>query len=129
MNILKTHIDRIKNFTSSDQVSDYLMQLGNEVQVDSSIRIRENFVRGCQSFVWVDCEKSNNTVKFKFSGSGKLSLGVCKVLSDALNDKTVEEITRTTFSEFHEFSRSLPINRQRGMQAILNRMHKIAKVS
>lgn len=104
----------------SELFYDYIIELGQDLDDLSEIRTPENFVDGCQSAVWVALV--NN--KFVVDSDAFIVKGVAKIISEEANSmKNPADLSLNTFSSITKF---LTTQRQRGMQAIINKIREIS---
>lgn len=96
----------------SEMFYDLLMEIGTKpCMVD--IRKTENFISGCQSQVWIAVVNNRIVV----DADAIMVRGIARVISDYA--KQHDDIK---FSDFHKITKPLTMQRQRGMQAIINRI-------
>ena len=96
----------------SELFYDFLMEIGSKpCKVD--IRKVENFISGCQSQVWIAVVND----KIVVDADAIMVRGIARVISNYA--KQHDDIK---FSDFHKITKPLTMQRQRGMQAIINRI-------
>jgi len=93
---------------------DQLIEIGSP-DPEQDIRQQEYFVPGCQSSVWIKEEANNILV----DSDAYLVRGIARVLVEFANNN--DEIS---MSDFHSITKPLTIQRQRGMQAIINKLRE-----
>ena len=121
---MEQHINKLK-----DSSIDYLIELARSEQVHADIKTPDKFVRGCKNYIWVSTDpQSDNTFKFRFASSSYISLGMCLILGSHLNGLTATQISQVKFSDLKKFTVYLPLERQRGVQAVLNKIHQEVKL-
>lgn len=104
----------------SELFYDYIIELGQDLDDLSEIRTPENFVDGCQSAVWVALVDN----KFVVDSDAFIVKGVAKIISEEANSmKNPADLSLNTFSSITKF---LTTQRQRGMQAIINKIREIS---
>ena len=59
---------------------------------DTSQRVDENIIRGCQSQVWLVHEFRDNTLHFAMDSDAHIVRGRISIVLIALNDRSPEEI-------------------------------------
>ena len=105
----------------SELFYDYIIDLGQDLDDLSEIRTPENFVDGCQSAVWV----ARLDDKFVVDSDAFLVKGVAKIITEEANSMSDPKmLSMNTFSEITKF---LTTQRQRGMQAIVNKIRQISE--
>ena len=120
---MEHHISKLKNSTI-----DYLIELARSEPVHADIKTDDKFVRGCKNYIWVSADpQADNTFKFRFASSSYISLGMCLVLGSHLNGMTAKQLSQVKFSDLKQFTVYLPVDRQRGVQAVLNKIHREVK--
>lgn len=107
--------------------TDYLISIAKDYPVHADIKVPNNFVRGCKNYIWFDTCEFDGTYEFKFASGSMISLGMCIVLGSYLSAKTRNEILSVKYSDLKDFTRHLPGERQKGVQAVLNRIHQRLK--
>lgn len=104
----------------SELFYDYIIELGQDLDDLSEIRTPENFVDGCQSAVWVALVDN----KFVVDSDAFIVKGVAKIISEEANSmKNPADLSLNAFSSITKF---LTTQRQRGMQAIINKIREIS---
>lgn len=120
---MEQHINKLKNSSI-----DYLIELARAQPVHTDIKTPKQFVRGCKNYIWVSTDpQSDNTFKFRFASSSYISLGMCVILGSHLDGLTAEQVGKVKFSDLRDFTVYLPLERQRGVQAVLNKIHQEVK--
>lgn len=111
----------------SDPIT-YMMDLAKQEPIHADIKQPCNFVRGCQNYIWYEMFPQGNRFGFRFASGSAISLGMCLILGSYLSDKSLNEIQKVKFNDLREFTRHLPMDRQRGVQAVLNRILQQTKL-
>lgn len=128
MNTIEQYTQQLTDLTSRDQVLEYLIYLGESLPEFNSKNInKQTHVRGCQNNIWATCQKETDRCYYSFHSDSKIVRGVCKILLDVYNSKTATEVTSISYYDFRSIASLLTHERQRGMQAIINRIHRLAK--
>ena len=123
---IQQHIDIIDQL-ESDEVYDYVLELG---QADVGIfteRLDEHFVHGCQSPVWVTGVDEPTGWEFAIDSDSFMVRGVGHIICDCLSGMTTEEIAEVTFYDFKDLSAYFSTQRRQGMQSIINKIKSISK--
>ena len=126
---LNNYIETIKEINDYSSLIEWFNSLSKGLAVNHSIRTPENFVYGCQISTWFTCANIDGELKFSFDSDSNIVNGIVKILLDTLTGLTREEITQVQFYDFREISARLPIERQRTLQFILNKAHKLANIT
>lgn len=124
---LNEYINLIKDFDSVEVFYDMLMENGKKIAKNKQydIRQQENFVNGCQSQVWLTGTVSNNQWNFLFETDTYMVYGIGKIILDTFNNLSSTEIQQITYHDFKPVASVLSSQRQRGLQAIINKIHTI----
>tara|TARA_B100000927_G_C16322154_1_gene411801 strand:- start:196 stop:567 length:372 start_codon:yes stop_codon:yes gene_type:complete len=102
---------------------DMLLEIGGDMEDLSSIRVSENYVSGCQSSVWVTAEKVEGVWDIKTDSDAFMVKGIAKLVAEVA--KTDPSALR--FGDFHSITKNLTVQRQKGMQAIINRIRQLTE--
>lgn len=122
---MEQHLTKLKNSSI-----DYLIELARSEVVHTDIKTSDKFVRGCKNYIWVSTDpQPDNTFKFRFASSSYISLGMCLILGSHLNGMNATQIKQVKFSDLRKFTVYLPVERQRGVQAVLNKIHQEVKTN
>lgn len=124
---LNEYINLIKDFDSVEVFYDMLMENGKKIAKNKQYNIRqqENFVNGCQSQVWLTGSFANDQWKFLFETDTYMVYGIGKIILDTFNNLSSAEIKQITYHDFKPVASVLSSQRQRGLQAIINKIHTI----
>jgi cysteine desulfuration protein SufE len=115
----------------SDADSRYqkIIELGKSLPpFDSSLKIPENVVKGCQSVTYLHAFLQNGKVYFKISSDALISAGLAALLVNVYNEEPPETILKCPplFLENIGISKSLTPNRAQGLYSIHLRMKQEA---
>jgi len=99
---------------------DYLIEIGQDLEDLSDIRTPDNYVDGCQSAVWVTVKDNNYVV----DSDAFIVKGVAKVITEEANSMTNTETL--SLKHFSDVTKFLTVQRQRGMQSIINRIRELS---
>jgi sulfur transfer protein SufE len=105
----------------------YIMSLAKAEPVHVDIKKPCNFIRGCKNYIWFEMIPKGTNYGFLFASGSNVSLGMCLILGSYMVGKTPEQMAQVKFSDLREFTKYLPGERQKGVQAVLNSMHKQLK--
>jgi len=122
---LDSYIKLVKDLDDTGLLYQYLLDLSKEIETDIGIRSSANYVNGCQSQVWITGKCINDSWTFKFNSDALMVKGLGKIILDTYNDLSSEEIQTITFHNFKPLAATLSTQRQRGLQAIINKIHQI----
>jgi sulfur transfer protein SufE len=127
--ILAQYIETVNDIKNYSEFVEWVNSLSKQLTVDSSIRVPEHFVYGCQVSTWFKCSVDNNKLFFSFDSDSNVAKGVVKILLDVIDGLTVEEIKKISFYDFRKITCLLPTERQRTLQIILNKAHELANTT
>ena len=90
----------IEEFSAFDDWMDkyqMLIDLGNDLEpLDEQYKTEQNLIEGCQSRVWVQCDKQEDgTLHFSAESDALIVKGIIALLIRVLNDHTPDEILGT----------------------------------
>lgn len=112
----------IKNHSQLQQM---LLSLAKQIPDNHSLRSNENYLYGCQSDVWLSGICERNQWSFQFDSDSQMVKGIGKIITDCFNGLDTEKILSINFFAFRQIAATLPGERQRGFQFIINRIHTI----
>ena len=124
---LDSYTDLFKELNDRDFLYQSLLDYGKSIPDNISIRTKENYINGCQSQVWVVGSITDNRWTFTLDSDAIMVKGIGKIVLDTYNDLTTEEILSITFHHFKSLTILLSTQRQRGLQAIINKIHTITR--
>ncbi len=102
---------------------DMLLEIGGDIEDLSSIRITENYVSGCQSAVWITAKKVDNVWDIKTDSDAFMVKGIAKLVAEVATPNP----SAIRFGDFHSITKNLTVQRQKGMQAIINRIRVLTE--
>ena len=82
---------------------------------------------GCQSSLWLWSEPQNNKWQFDIISDAHMVQGLGQIVTDVFSGMSSSEVLETKFIDFHPLSRLLTTQRQRGLQSVINHIHKRVK--
>ena len=102
---------------------DMLLEIGGDIEDLSNIRITENYVSGCQSAVWITANKVKGVWDIKTDSDAFMVKGIAKLVAEVANP----DPSAIRFGDFHSITKNLTVQRQKGMQAIINRIRVLTE--
>jgi cysteine desulfuration protein SufE len=123
---LESYVELVKDLRDSGLLYQCLIDYGKNIDTDIGIRNQQNFVNGCQSQVWITGTCKSDLWYFKFDSDAIMVKGLGKIILDTYNGLNKEQIAAITFHQFKPLASTLSTQRQRGLQAIINKIHKIS---
>ena len=98
---------------------EYLIELGNDMGDLMELRKHEHFVPGCQSAVWLSYDGSQYTV----DADSYMVKAVAGIIVDEAHEMT--DPSKLSFNHFKDIAKALTSQRQREMQAIINKIREL----
>jgi|TARA_R110002124_G_scaffold76582_4_gene205170 cysteine desulfuration protein SufE len=123
---LQQYIDNI-NQLESEEVYDYVLEIGQQAKGMFTDRLDEHFVHGCQSPVWVTGIDEPTGWEFSIDSDSYMVRGVGHIICECLSGLTTDEIKEVTFFDFKDLSVYFSTQRRQGMQSIINKIKSISK--
>lgn len=124
---LESYIELVKDLKDSGLLYQCLLDYGKNIPTDIDIRTQSNYVNGCQSQVWITGTCAEDTWNFKFDSDAIMVKGLGRIVLETFNGLTAEQIQAITFHQFKPLAVTLSTQRQRGLQAIINKIHTITR--
>ena len=125
---LNDHLESIQ-VLDVEYFYDHLLDLSNEREpkTNEDFRKSENFVDGCQSSLWLWSNNKDNVWQFDVISDAHMVQGLGQIVSDTYTGMTTNEVLETKFNAFVPLARLLTTQRQRGLQSVINHVHKRVK--
>ena len=77
----------------------YLIDLGATLEtLPESSRTEDNLIKGCQSRVWLDCQRDGEIIYFKADSDALITKGIIALLVRVYSGRRVDEIRQDDFS-------------------------------
>jgi cysteine desulfuration protein SufE len=113
------------NSVSHDQEMfyDILLEIGGDMDDASDIRTNENYVSGCQSAVWITAEKVDGVWDIQTDSDAFMVKGIAKLVAEV----ATPDPSAIRFGDFHSITKNLTVQRQKGMQAIINKIIQLTE--
>ena len=102
---------------------DMLLEIGGDMEDVSYIRTNENYVSGCQSAVWITANKVDGVWDIKTDSDAFMVKGIAKLVAEV----AIPNPSAIRFGDFHGVTKNLTVQRQKGMQAIINRIRQLTE--
>ena len=132
MSINEIQDEIIETFSEVDDWMDryqLLIDLGTEQQpLPESDKTENNLIDGCQSRLWLVCEKKEGKLFFRAESDALIVKGIVALLIKAFNGHTPEEILNTElyFIDKIGFREHLSPTRSNGLLAMVKQMRMFA---
>ncbi len=102
---------------------DMLLEIGGDLTDTTDIRTNENYVSGCQSAVWITVSKDNDVWDIKTDSDAFMVKGIARLVAEVATPNP----SAIRFGDFHSITKNLTVQRQKGMQAIINKIIELTK--
>ena len=125
---LNDHLESIQ-VLDVEYFYDHLLDLSKErkPKTNEDFQTSENFVDGCQSSLWLWSDDSKGTWQFDIKSDAHMVQGLGQIVTDTFSGMTKHEVLETKFNAFIPLARLLTTQRQRGLQSVINHIHKRVK--
>lgn len=130
INEAQDHI--IEEFSFLDDWLDkyeYIVKLGKQhEEMDTSAKVQENAIAGCQSLVWIVGHLKEGRVAFSVDSDALITRGILALLLQVLNNRRAEEIVAADLYFLNEIglSTNLSPSRANGLASIIKHLRRIA---
>lgn len=96
----------VEDFSQFDEWLDkyeYLIELGRNLEpFPEEKKTEEKLIKGCQSRVWLDCEKRDGRLLFTADSDAIITRGIISLLIEVYSGCTQEEIAGDNFAFLEE---------------------------
>ena len=123
----------IENFSQYDEWLDkyeYLIELGKSLEeFPEEKKTEDRLIKGCQSRVWLDCEKRDGRLYFTADSDAIITKGIISLLISVYSGATAEEIAADDFGFIEEIGlkENLSPTRANGLVSMIETIRKIAR--
>ena len=118
-------IDDFNMFDDWIQKYEYLIELGKDLPLlNSSYKIEDNLIKGCQSQVWLHAEKKNDTIIFTADSDAIMTKGIIALLIRVLSHHSPQEIAESELNFITEIGLTdqLSPTRANGLVSMIKQM-------
>ena len=118
-------IDDFNMFDDWMQKYEYLIELGKDLPLlNSSYKIENNLIKGCQSQVWLHAEKKNDTIIFTADSDAIMTKGIIALLIRVLSHHSPQEIAESELNFITEIGLTdqLSPTRANGLVSMIKQM-------
>lgn len=118
-------IDDFNMFDDWMQKYEYLIELGKDLPLlNSSCKIEDNLIKGCQSQVWLHAEKKNDTIIFTADSDAIMTKGIIALLIRVLSHHSPQEIAESELNFITEIGLTdqLSPTRANGLVSMIKQM-------
>ena len=82
---------------------EYLIELGKSLEgLPEEKKTEDRLIKGCQSRVWLDCEKRDGVLYFNADSDAVITRGIIAMLVSVYSGRSAEEILEDDFSFLNE---------------------------
>ncbi|MBQ6197884.1 MAG: SufE family protein [Bacteroidales bacterium] len=123
----------VEDFSQFDEWLDkyeYLIELGKGLQpFPEEKKTEDRLIKGCQSRVWLDCEKRDGRLWFTADSDAIITKGIISLLIDVYSGCTPEEIAGDDFAFLEEIGlrENLSPTRANGLVSMIETIKKNAR--
>ena len=122
-------IEEFSFLNSWEEKYEYLIGLGDEIsELDSSLKVDENLMRGCQSKVWLISKYNNGKLYFYGDSDALITKGLVALVLRLYSNATAGEIINTELDVFEKIGlkKHLSMNRAHGLNIMIGPIRKHA---
>lgn len=123
----------VEDFSQFDEWLDkyeYLIELGKGLEpFPEEKKTEDRLIKGCQSRVWLDCEKRDGRLWFTADSDAIITKGIISLLIDVYSGCTPEEIAGDDFAFLEEIGlrENLSPTRANGLVSMIETIKKNAR--
>ena len=122
-------IEEFSFLNSWEEKYEYLIGLGAEIsELDSSLKVDENLMRGCQSKVWLISKYNNGKLYFYGDSDALITKGLVALVLRLYSNATAGEIINAELDVFEKIGlkKHLSMNRANGLNIMIETIRKHA---
>ncbi|MBE37205.1 MAG: Fe-S metabolism protein SufE [Flavobacteriales bacterium] len=122
-------IEEFSFLNSWEEKYEYLIGLGAEIpELDSSLKVDGNLMRGCQSKVWLISKYNNGKLYFYGDSDALITKGLVALVLRLYSNATAGEIINTELDVFEKIGlkKHLSMNRANGLNIMIETIRKHA---
>ena len=117
-------LEQLKSVSHDQEMFyDILLEIGGDMDDVSNIRTNENYVSGCQSAVWITANKVDGVWDIKTDSDAFIVKGIARLVAEVATPNP----SAIRFGDFHTITQNLTVQRQKGMQAIINKIIQLTE--
>ena len=127
--MISARIDKIKSdflgFPDWESRYKHLIELGKKLpEMDSSLKIESNKIKGCQSQVWLSAHELDGKIFFSADSDASIVKGIVALLVYVYSESTFDEIltTKPIFLEEIGLKEHLSMSRANGLTAMVKQI-------
>jgi cysteine desulfuration protein SufE len=122
-------IDEFSMFDNWDERFQYVIDLGKSLPlIDEKFKTDENTIKGCQSKVWLNGEKNNETIQFTADSDAIITKGIIAILIRVFSNQKPTDIleANTDFIEEIGLKSHLSPTRANGLVSMIKQIKMYA---
>lgn len=123
-------ISEFSLYSSWEEKYEHLIEIGEEIPlIKSSKKTPDYLIRGCQSNVWLDCEKRAGRLYFYADSDALISKGLVALIIQLFSGSTALEIVnyKNTLFEKIQLNQHLSMTRANGLLMMIKKIQNYAK--
>jgi len=123
-------ISEFSLYSSWEEKYEHLIEIGEEIPlIKSSKKTPDYLIRGCQSNVWLDCEKREGRLYFYADSDALISKGLAALIIQLFSGSTALEIVnyKNTLFEKIQLNQHLSMTRANGLLMMIKKIQNYAK--
>ena len=123
----------VEDFGQFDEWLDkyeYLIELGKALDpLPEDKKTEDRLIKGCQSRVWLDCEKKDGKLYFNADSDAIITKGIISLLIGVYSGRSAEEIATDDFGFIEEIGLrdNLSPTRANGLLSMMETIRNIAR--
>ena len=122
-------VEEFSLFSDWMEKYEYLIELGKEMPlIDEKEKTEENLIKGCQSRVWLSCEKRDGLLFFRADSDAIITKGMISLLLRVFNGQKPEEILAADldFIDAISLRENLSPTRANGLVSMIDKIRNYA---
>ena len=123
-------ISEFSLYSSWEEKYEHLIEIGKEIPlIKSSKKTPDYLIQGCQSNVWLDCEKKEGRLYFSADSDALISKGLAALIIQLFSGSTALEIVnyKNTLFEKIQLNQHLSMTRANGLLMMIKKIQNYAK--
>ena len=123
-------ISEFSLYSSWEEKYEHLIEIGEEIPlIKSDKKTPDYLIQGCQSNVWLDCEKRKERLYFYADSDALISKGLVALIIQLFSGSTALEIVnyQNTLFEKIQLKQHLSMTRANGLLMMIKKIKNYAK--
>jgi cysteine desulfuration protein SufE len=123
-----TLLQNYQELDTEEEKYEYLIELGDSLKkLNSSQKIQENRIIGCQNRVWLVVEEIDSKVIIFGESDSRLVSGLIAIVIDMYSNLTRQEISKISQNWSNQKPLNLSMTRQNGLNSIILKIQKFSQ--